>query len=603
MCGIIGYAGNKDAVPYLVNGLERLEYRGYDSAGIAVLDEDKINCLKCTGKLKNLKTELKKYTLEGNTGIGHTRWATHGTPDHKNSHPHLSNDGKFAVVHNGIIENYIQLKDFLTNKGYSFKSQTDTEVIPNLISYYYRGDFFEAVLKATDKLLGSYALCILHCESRDIIATKKDSPLVIGTKDGENLIASDMYAIAEYTKNIYLLKDREYALINSHNVSVYSQSKEEINIKFEKIDFDVTRSDKKGYKHFMLKEIYEQPQAIKNSLSGRVSMEYPVKFDRLDADFAKSIEKIIIVACGTAYNAALIGKTAIETLAKIPVETDIASEFRYRSPLISKNSLVIAISQSGETADTLQALRLAKEEKAKVLAITNVEGSSIAREADYTYYTRAGIEIAVASTKGYTTQLSAMYNLALFLAQTKNTLTLSQIDTYKKELINMSSKVETYLKNPQQIQEISKRLSGANHIVFIGRGVDFASVTEGDLKLKEISYIYSHAYPAGELKHGPIALIDNNTPVICLCTQNDLFLKFESNVKEVMSRGAYTIGILEETMHSENFKGTLFIPKCNPLFAPIISAIPLQLIAYYTALFKGLDPDKPRNLAKSVTVE
>ncbi len=603
MCGIIGYTGGNHALDVLINGLEKLEYRGYDSAGVAVLNNDNIDCIKSKGKLENLKKLLIKNPLEGKTGIGHTRWATHGAPDYLNSHPHLSNDGIFAVVHNGIIENYKDIKDFLIDKGFSFKSQTDTEVIPNLISYYYKGDFFDAVQKAVSKLKGSFALCILCRESRDMVAAKKDSPLVIGLKNEEAFVASDIHAIAEYTNNMYFLKDDEYAILNKGTINIYNRNKEKISIVLQKTDADALQAQKGKYPHFMLKEIYEQPQAVENALYNRITKNTPVCFDGLDTEFAKIVKKIHIVACGTAYNAGLTGKSAIEALAKIPVEVDIASEFRYRNPIINENTLITVISQSGETADTLAALRLAKEKGAKVLAITNVQGSTIHREADFVYLTHAGPEIAVASTKAYTTQLISMYNIALFFAQVKCTLSHNELEQYKKSLLEIPLKMEQILGNTQCIQDISKKLACSDNIIFMGRGIDWASVTEGALKLKEITYIHSHAYAAGELKHGPIALIDDSTTVVCLCTQNSLYTKTQSNVKEVKARGATVIGILNSGMPDDGYNSSIFIPECMPLLTPLIAALPLQLVAYYTATNKGFDPDKPRNLAKSVTVE
>ena len=603
MCGIVGYTGNNEALPFLIDGLERLAYRGYDSAGIAVLNTNQIQLLKCAGKLENLKQEIKKTKIYGTCGIGHTRWATHGAPDSINAHPHLSCDGKIAVVHNGIIENYKNIRTHLIQKGFTFASQTDTEVIPNLISYYYKDDFLDAVIKATAELCGSYAICALNSITGEMIATKADSPLVIGATEGEIFVASDMQAIMPYTNRLLILNDGEFARIYKNDIKIYNKNQSEISFKFEEHTADTCNADKNGYKHYMLKEIYEQPNAVKNCLNSRITEGQPVLFDGLFKNDLSAVKKIYIVSCGTAYHAGLTGKAIIEAFAKIPVEADIASEFRYRSPLIDKNCLVVVISQSGETADTLAGLRLAKQMGAKVLAITNVKGSTIAREADFVYLTKAGLEIAVASTKTYTTQLVAMYNLALFLAQELNTLSQKDMDFYKKALLNTPYLIEKALALNTSCLEISRSLANCGCAVFMGRGLDFASVLEGALKLREVSYIHAFAHASGELKHGSIALIDSKVPVLCLCTQAHLVQKNESNVKEVKARGGRVTAILNEGVCDEVFDKSIYIPPCNPLFAPLVSQIPFQLIAYHTSTLKGLDPDKPRNLAKSVTVE
>ena len=603
MCGIVGYMGTENALPFLIDGLERLEYRGYDSAGVALLSQKNIQLIKCAGKLENLKQKLSNSHFYGNCGIGHTRWATHGAPDSINAHPHLSCDEKIAVVHNGIIENYKDIRAHLIQNGFSFSSDTDTEVIPNLISYYFKGDFLDAVIKATEKLKGSYAISVLNRECDEMIAVRADSPLVIGTIGGDTFVASDMQTIMPYTNRFLILNDGEFACIRKSSVKIYNKDFSEIPKEFKTYTGDALNRDKQGFSHYMLKEIYEQPQAVKNCLSGRIAHSSPVVFDGICENYLNTVKKIYIVACGTAYHAGLTGKAIIETFSKIPVETDIASEFRYRSPLIDKNTLVIVISQSGETADTIAGLRLSKLMGAKVLAVTNVKDSTIAREADFVYLTKAGAEIAVASTKAYTTQLTAMYNFALFLAQTKGTLTLKLIEDYKKALLEIPGLIERALNCNTVAQRISKSLIRFNNAVFMGRGLDYASALEGALKLREVSYIHSFAHASGELKHGSIALIDNNVPVLCICTQPGLMKKNENNVKEVKARDGRVTGILSEGISDTVFDDRLYIPSSDALFAPLISQIPFQLIAYHTAINKGLDPDKPRNLAKSVTVE
>ncbi len=603
MCGIVGYIGNRKAAPILFDGLEKLEYRGYDSAGIAVLDGE-IKCCKVKGRLANLREAAAKTDVDGTMGIGHTRWATHGAPSDVNSHPHMSCDGKIAVVHNGIIENHEELRKELMEKGCTFKSETDTEVIPNLISIYYKGDLLDAVIKATQKLIGSYAICVI-CENDPgkMIAVRKDSPLIIGLKDDEKFIASDIPAILKETRKVYLLDDNEYVVLRSNKCRIYNKDMQEITRDIFNVTFDDNAAEKSGYDHFMLKEIHEQPKAVRDTLAGRIMQGKAVNFDGFDKAQVNTINKIYIVACGTAYHAGVVGKTAIEQLAGIPVETDIASEFRYRNPIIDKNNLLVIVSQSGETADTLAALRLAKSKGAKVLAITNVVGSTASREADFVFYTHAGPEIAVASTKAYTTQLIAMYTLALFLAENKGTLTSEQIENYKADLLRIPEKIEDVLKCEQAIAKMSVDLTKENDMFFLGRGLDYAVAMEGSLKLKEISYIHSEPYAGGELKHGPIALIEKDTVVIAISTNKELEPKMASNVKEVITRGAYVIGVVTEGISDSNYRQTITIPDINSMLSPVVSVIPLQLIAYYVSTAKGLDVDKPRNLAKSVTVE
>lgn len=604
MCGIVGYIGNRQASSILLDGLEKLEYRGYDSAGIAVLGKNEIKCCKAKGRLSNLRELAGQNDTSGSVGIGHTRWATHGAPSDVNSHPHLSNDGKIAVVHNGIIENYVELKEFLMENGYTFLSETDTEVIPNLVSYFYKGDLLKAVIETTKMLKGSYAICVISpLEPDKIVAVRKDSPLIIGLKKHEKFVASDIPAVLKETRNVYLLEDNEYVVLNSDSAKMYTTDMKEISREVYKVTFDDNAAEKDGYDHFMLKEIHEQPKAVRDTLAGRILENEAVNFDDLKYEDIKDIEKIYIVACGTAYHAGLVGKTAIERLAKIPVEVDIASEFRYREPIINEKTLLAVISQSGETADTLAALRLAKKKGARVIAITNVVGSTVSREADSTFYTHAGPEIAVASTKAYTTQLVALYIFALYLAENKESLKKCEIEEYKSALINLPQKAEEVLKCEKIISKISKKLVNETDIFFLGRGLDYAVAMEGSLKLKEISYIHSDAYAGGELKHGPIALIEDGTVVICISTSERLKPKMDSNIKEVVTRGAYIIGIQTENLDAEGIDVLCTVPETEELFSPAISVIPLQLIAYYVSVSKGCDVDKPRNLAKSVTVE
>ena len=603
MCGIVGYIGNRQAQSILFDGLEKLEYRGYDSAGIAILDNG-IKICKTKGRLANLREVSQNADMSGCVGIGHTRWATHGEPSDVNSHPHLSSDGRIAVVHNGIIENYQKLRQELTDAGFNFVSETDTEVIPNLISYYYKGDLLDAVMKATERLKGSYAICVI-CESAPdkIIAVRKDSPLIIGLKGDEKFIASDIPALLKETRSVYLLEDNEYVVLKPHSCRIYDKNRQEITRNIYNVTFDENAAEKAGYDHFMLKEIHEQPKAVKDTLAGRVRKGKSISFDSLKKSDIEHINKIYIVACGTAYHAGIVGKTAIERLAGIPVETDIASEFRYREPLISKDNLLVIVSQSGETADTLAALRLAKENGAKVLAITNVVGSTASREADYVFYTHAGPEIAVASTKAYTTQLVAMYTLALFLAESKGTVSEDDLESYKEDLIGIPDKIEKILYAEPQVAKLSKDLTKETDMFFLGRGLDYAVAMEGSLKLKEISYIHSEPYAGGELKHGPIALIEKDTVVIALSTNKALQSKMDSNIKEVITRGAYVIGVTTPGIENKDFSHIIELPEVNEMFTPLVSVIPLQLLAYYVSTEKGLDVDKPRNLAKSVTVE
>ncbi len=609
MCGIVGYAGRRKAAPLLLDGLKKLEYRGYDSSGIAVESGDGvIRAVKAKGRLSRL-TELTSggETLDGTVGVGHTRWATHGEPNDVNSHPHLSEKGRFAVVHNGIIENYLELKSFLTEKGFSFISQTDTEVIAHLLEYYFEGDVLTCIRKVLNKLSGSYALGVLFNETPDVFyAVRKDSPLVVGLGENENFIASDMPALLKYTRSFILLADDEIACVSKDKVVVYNKNAEAEEKQPFFVDWDPETAEKGGYPHFMLKEIHEQPKAVRDTVMPRIKENEIVLDDVvLTEEYVKNIKKINIVGCGSAYHAGIIGKYYIERVCRIPVETDLASEFRYRGPIADERVLTIIISQSGETADTLAALREAKRLKSKTLAIVNVVGSSIAREADNVLYTHAGPEIAVATTKGYTTQVASLYLIGLYLAGRLDSLSLTE---YKKQLDSLKAlpdNIEKLLKTPETTQYLASLYYKNKDFFFIGRGMDYASALEGALKLKEISYIHAEAYPAGELKHGTISLIENGSPVIAVAVDKRLFEKTLSNIKEVKTRGAKVIAVAskENSAVENEAEHTLYIPDCHPLLAPVLTAVYLQLFGYYVAAVRGCDIDKPRNLAKSVTVE
>ncbi len=608
MCGIVGFVGKKEASPILVEGLSKLEYRGYDSAGVAVLDDGEIKVRKFKGRLKNLADDLEQSPLKGSMGIGHTRWATHGEPSDINSHPHTNENATISVVHNGIIENYIKLREWLKGKGYEFYSETDTEVIPNLVDYYYKGDLFEAVVKATSKMEGSYAIGVICKDEPDkIVAVRKDSPLIVGVGKEEYFIASDIPAVINHTREVYLLEDKEFVVMTRDGIEIKTEDGEVVDKDIYHVTWDVDAAEKGGYEDFMLKEIHEQPKAIKDTLTSRVIKNTKVQLD--DIDFTKeeleSFDRVFIVACGTAYHAGLVGKTIIEKLAKIPVEVDIASEFRYRDPLITESSLLIVVSQSGETADTLAVLRDAKRIGARVLAITNVVGSSVSREAHHVVYTWAGPEIAVASTKAYETQLIAMYILGIYFGEIKGTIDNELSEALKEELMNLSEKVKEILTQKEKLQKYASKNYMDKDVFFLGRGLDYAVALEGSLKLKEISYIHSEAYAGGELKHGTIALIEDGTPIIALLTDEKLKDKMISNIREVVTRGAKILGIANEgdKEAKEVCDDVIYIPKTNALLTPVLSVVPLQLLAYYMAKQKGCDVDKPRNLAKSVTVE
>ncbi|ABR50373.1 glucosamine--fructose-6-phosphate aminotransferase, isomerizing [Alkaliphilus metalliredigens QYMF] len=608
MCGIVGYIGKQEAAAILVDGLEKLEYRGYDSAGVAIYDNNKLDVRKYKGRLSILEEHLKNVPIKGSLGIGHTRWATHGEPNDVNSHPHVNGSGDIAVVHNGIIENYMKLKEWLIEEGKEFKSETDTEVIAHLVDYYYEGDIVKAVQEAVKRMEGAYAIGVISRKHPDrLVAVRKDSPLVVGIGKGENFIASDIPAILKYTKEVYFLNDGEMAIIDENNIEILDELGRKVEREIFEVTWDVEAAEKGGYPHFMLKEIYEQPKALKDTLSPRINENNEIILDdiKLTKEDLEKINKVVIVACGTAYHAGLVGRYAIEKFARIPVEVDVASEFRYRDPFVDDKTLFIAVSQSGETADTLAALREAKEKGARIMAVTNVVGSRISREADDVFYTWAGPEIAVASTKAYTTQLMAMYLIALNMGIKKGTVTKEKYDEVLTELKALPEKVETLLENIENIQKLADQQFHNENVFYIGRGIDDHVGREGSLKLKEISYIHSEAIAAGELKHGTIALIEEGTLVVALATHDYLYDKMLSNMKEVKARGAYVIGVAQEGNQEieKSADAVIYIPNTMDELSPILSVIPLQLFAYYIAVARGADVDKPKNLAKSVTVE
>ncbi len=606
MCGIVGYIGQKKAHPILINGLSNLEYRGYDSAGISILENNDIKLIKTKGRVKTLFEKTENENLNGTIGIAHTRWATHGKPSDENSHPHLDNSKTFAVVHNGIIENYSELRNMLIEKGYKFLSQTDTEVIPNLIHFYYSkgNDFIHSVSLAIKDLKGSFALSILcKDEANKIIVTRKDSPLVIGKGKDEFFISSDTPAYLDKTKEFYFLDDLDMAVIQQDDIKFYNSNLKNIKKDIKLIDWSADSAQKNGYEDFMLKEIYEQPNSIKATISSTLSKDkVQIEGLELSKEYLKNINKIFIVACGTAMHAGLATKKIFESICKIQTEVDLASEFRYRDPLIDEKTLCLYISQSGETADTIAALKLAKEKNCKTIAISNVIGSSITREADFSIYTHAGPEIAVASTKAYTAQVTLLSILAIYFAETLE-INNPDIKILKKDILDLPNKVDEVLQVNDDIKELSKKIYKEKDVFFIGRGIDYPASLEGSLKLKEISYIHSDAYASGELKHGPIALIEDGISVVSIITDEKLIEKSISNIQEVITRGAKTIIVTNQNLPANNFYKIVNIPSTNPYISPILSVIPLQLLAYYISKEKGLDVDKPRNLAKSVTVE
>lgn len=616
MCGIVGYIGKQKATPILLSGLTKLEYRGYDSAGIAVMENENIHTEKVKGRVRNLYEIKELENLSGTIGIAHTRWATHGAPSSQNAHPHTDNSKTFSVVHNGIIENYTELREFLEGNGYEFYSDTDTEVIPNLINYFYNADngnddlkFLRAVKSACDKLIGSFAIEVLSIKDRDnMIVVRKDSPLVIGKGYGENYIASDIPAILSYTKDFYLLENLEFALLSRNDIRFFDSNLNEFEKHEETITWNAMAADKNGFEDYMLKEIYEQPTAIRETIGTRIDKGI-CNFEELNfsKEYLSSLKQIYVVACGTAMHAGLSAKNAIEKLCKIHTEVDIASEFRYRNPLIDEKTLCIFISQSGETADTIAALKLSKEKNAKTLAVTNVIGSSITREADYSIYTHAGPEIAVASTKAYTSQITILVLLAIYFAQILDSSEKEELNTLINDLLKLPNKVEKELKDVAKIKEIAKQLFKEKDVFYLGRGVDYITAEEASLKLKEISYIHCESYAAGELKHGTIALIEKGVNVIGIMTDENLVKKTVSNMEEIITRGAITTAVLNEKtlgrVNTEMFRNIIMVPDTNELVSSIVTIVPLQLLAYYISKEKGLDVDKPRNLAKSVTVE
>ena len=614
MCGIVGYVGERKCTPILIQGLLKLEYRGYDSSGIAVLEENNIKVFKQKGRVSNLIELTNDSNLSATVGIAHTRWATHGKPSKLNAHPHTDNSKSFAVVHNGIIENYEELKSFLSDEGYKFYTKTDTEIIPNLIHYHYSNStekdselkFLKAVNLACKNLKGSYALEVICKYSPNIeIVVRKDSPLVIGKGIGENFVASDIPAILPYTKDFYFLDDNEFAVIKKDSIDFFDKNLSKHEKILKELDLSSSSSDKRGYEDYMLKEIFEQPETIKNTIGSRLKLGEICDFSDLEysKSFLESINQIYIVACGTAMHAGLVGKNLIEKLFSIPVTVEIASEFRYRNPLINEHTLCIYITQYGETADTIAALKLAKEKGAKTLAISNVIGSSITREAHKTIYTHAGPEIAVASTKAYTSQVVLITLLSIYFSELLERYNSILLENLKAEILELPNKVTKILKDSDYIRDVAQRIYNNKDMFFLGRGNDYNIALEGSLKLKEISYIHSEAYPAGELKHGPIALIEKGTFVVGILTDPNLIAKSISNIQEVITRGAKTLIITNQEITQSDFDFVFSIPNTNPLISPIISIIPLQLLSYYIAKEKGLDVDKPRNLAKSVTVE
>ena len=608
MCGIVGYTGSQAAAPILLDGLKKLEYRGYDSAGIAVLNDNLIAVSKVTGRIANLcERTADGKNCPGTVGIGHTRWATHGAPTDTNAHPHMSNDGKFAVVHNGIIENYIALREELIQKGYRFESQTDTEVIVHLIEMYYTGDLKKAVIKTSARLQGSYALGVVCTdEPEKVYVAREASPLILGVGVGENYFASDVTALVSYTRNAIYMDDGEFAEITPDSITVFNPAGQPTHKKISRITWDIQSAEKGGYEHFMLKEIIEQPRAVKATIAPRIKDgEIILDETELTADYLESINKIVITACGSAYYAGCAGKYAIEKLCRIPVQVELASELRYSDPIIDEHTLLIVLSQSGETADTIAAMKECKNRGAKTLAVVNVVGSTIANTADYTLYTWAGPEIAVATTKGYTTQVSVLYLFALYAAKKMNRIDDELYNTLLAALKTLPKKIQEALDMNSAIPTLAKKYHGADSMFFIGRNTDYAVALEGALKMKEISYIHAESYAAGELKHGTIALIEEHQPVIAMCCNESIMEKTMSNIVEVKARGAEVLAVT----FKDNQKivsladDMIYVPKIETIFTAAVEIVPLQLLAYYVAKENGCDIDKPKNLAKSVTVE
>jgi glutamine---fructose-6-phosphate transaminase (isomerizing) len=607
MCGIVGYVGHKNALPLLIEGLKRLEYRGYDSSGVSYIEDDKIKVIKRKGRLSVLEECLKETNIISNIGIGHTRWATHGEPNDINSHPHLSRSSKLSVVHNGIIENYMQIKEFLGNQGYVFLSDTDTEVISHLIDYHYDGDFLGAVQKTISELQGSYALGVMCADCKDsLIVARKDSPLIIAIGNNENFIASDIPAVIKYTREIKIIEDNEIAVIYSDKVEIYDSLGDKILRESMFVDWDIEEAEKSGFEHFMMKEIHDEPNSVKMCISPRISGD-KIRIEGLEGEdgYLANLKKVWIIACGTAYHSGVVGKYIFERFARVNVEVDLASEFRYRDPNIYKDDLVIIISQSGETIDTLFALREAKKKGAKIFSIVNVVGSSIARESDRIFYTFAGPEIAVASTKAYNNQLVSLYMICMYISRIRGTIAEEDYLKIVSEMGRIPECIKETLERKEEIQRFAAGNFNAKSVFFIGRGIDYALSMEGSLKLKEISYIHSEAYAGGELKHGTIALIEEGTLVICSLTQDELYDKMVSNIKEVKARGAIVLVVTSKKDRHlcEVADEVIRIPVLHPVLQPVVAITAMQLFAYYMAVLKGNDVDKPRNLAKSVTVE
>ena len=610
MCGIVGYVGREEAAPILLDGLSRLEYRGYDSAGLAVYSpHEGLEVVKAKGRLQVLCDIVQGgKTMDGTVGLGHTRWATHGAPSDVNSHPQVSENGRFAVVHNGIIENYVQIKEFLQSKGVRFASETDTEVVAQLLEHYYNGNVLDTVARVLEKIEGAYALGIICEECPDrLIAARKDSPLILGYGEGFNLLASDVTAVIKYTREVVYLEDGEVAELTSDGVQVYDPYFRPVEKELHHVDWEISAAEKGGYEHFMFKEIMEQPKAIRDTVFPRIQNGRVVLDDlSIDPEYVKGLDKIYVIACGSSYHVGMIAKYTLEKLLRKPVEVSLASEFRYSEPIISEKTLVIVISQSGETIDTLAAMREAKRLGARVLSIVNVVGSTIARESDDVIYTWAGPEIAVATTKAYSTQLAVIYLIGLTFADMLGTIGREEYNRVVSELLQIPSKIETILAHKEDIQYFASIYFNHESVFFIGRNLDYAIGLEGSLKLKEISYIHSEAYAAGELKHGTISLIEDGTLVVALASYGQLFEKLMSNVKEVKARGADVVGLTTESLAGEMSKtadAVIPVPDTHPMLLPSLDVVPMQLFAYYVALMRGCDIDKPRNLAKSVTVE
>lgn len=607
MCGIVGYSGTKNSLPVLIEGLKKLEYRGYDSAGIAFFNSGSLKVKKSKGKIVSLEELIKDKSYHSTLGIGHTRWATHGKPSEANAHPHQCCNGNLAVVHNGIIENYRELRTSLKNKGHRFVSETDTEVIAHLVEEKYTDDLVSAFNEAIAELEGSYAVALIDKNSPEmILAARKDSPLILGIGEGENLIASDIPAVIKYTKNVRILNDGETAIIKPGSVEIFDSSNNPVEVNASIVNWSAEEAEKGGFEDYMLKEIYEQPQALKHTAAGCLGKNLSLSELKISDEVLKSTKKVLITACGTSYHAGLIGRFAIENWAHIPVELDIASEFRYRKQLLDDKTLVIAISQSGETADTLASLKEARKSGTKIIAISNVVGSSISREADGTFYTHAGPEIGVAATKTYTCQMMACMAIALYLSKLNGTLTCEEIEKYSNEILEIPSKIDSFLKDADELsQKIAEKYHKKNNFLFIGRGVGLPVALEGALKLKEISYIHAEGCAAGEMKHGPIALIDEKCPVVVVATKSTTYDKIISNVEEVRARGAHVIAVATRGDDQINnvADDVFYVPESSEIISSLLSIIPLQLLAYHVAKIRGCDVDQPRNLAKSVTVE